>query len=155
MTNNFPNLSGDFFGVIQTAIKSAAWKYEDFGRVRAVEAELENLRQFLSSQLATTTPEIMTSIGQADEKPQIVENDSSEVLAPRGEAPVASKPEDSKILSPDEVKKAPVRPMPDDILELVQGGIEVAKNPPKVRDVKVSELSSDPDAARNEFNKPF
>ena len=45
--------------------------------------------------------------------------------------------------------------MPADILEIVQVGIEVAKNPPKVRPVQEIPLSADPDEARRQFNAPL
>lgn len=45
--------------------------------------------------------------------------------------------------------------MPEDIKALVEDGLELAKNPPAVREVKVSELSSDPDEARAAWNKPM
>jgi hypothetical protein len=45
--------------------------------------------------------------------------------------------------------------MPDEILTAVQDGIELAKNPPKVANVRVESLSSDPNEARDQFNKNF
>lgn len=156
MQTNFPELSNDFFAVCQTAIKAAAWKYEDFARVKAVEGELERLRQFnFALPISSTTQEFEATTGQIEEiAPEMIKDTTLEQTH-RYEAPVAKKPSDNKILTPTEAKEAPIRQMPDDIRELVEAGIEVSKNPPKVRDVKVSELPTDPDAARNEFNKPF
>jgi len=45
--------------------------------------------------------------------------------------------------------------MPSEILDLVMVGLEIAKNPPKVREVKVLDLSPDPDKAREAWNAPF
>jgi hypothetical protein len=46
--------------------------------------------------------------------------------------------------------------MPNEILEIVQAGIEIAKNPPKIiKEATAEPLSSDPDEARAQFNKPF
>lgn len=45
--------------------------------------------------------------------------------------------------------------MPDDIRQIVEAGVEAAKNPPRVREVQVIDLPSDPDAARQAWNKPF
>lgn len=63
-------------------------------------------------------------------------------------------PEQKKnLISPEEAKKAPIRPMPDDILDLVQAGVEVAKATPKVKDrVEAKEIpvaESPEDVARN------
>jgi hypothetical protein len=155
MTNDFPVLSDDFFAVCQTAIKAAAWKYEDFSRVKSVEGELERLRAFLASQSATTTAEFQTPVGQIGEiKSSVVKDTTPEPIA-SGSTPVALNPTKNGIVTPTEAKKAPVRAMPEDIKQIVEVGIEVAKNPPRVRDVIVEELPSDPDAARVAFNKPF
>lgn len=63
-------------------------------------------------------------------------------------------PEQKKnLISPEEAKKAPIRPMPDDILDLVQAGVEVAKATPKIKDrVEAKEIpaaESPEDIARN------
>lgn len=59
---------------------------------------------------------------------------TTEVANPTPEAPVA--PEQKKnLITPAEVKAMPARPMPNDILDLVQIGIEVAKTTPKRKDV--------------------
>lgn len=148
-------LSNDFFSVCQTAIKQAAWKYEDFGRVKAVEGELERLRVFMQSQPDTTPIEKTIVIGQGDNLRantiEVSSNPNPNILEP----PTALKPDKAEIVTPDQAKEAPARPMPDDILALVQGGLEVAKNPPRVAPVQVEDLPKDPDAARNAFNKPF
>lgn len=63
-------------------------------------------------------------------------------------------PEQKKnLISPEEAKKAPIRPMPDDILDIVQAGVEVAKATPKMKDrVEAKEIpaaTSPEDVARN------
>ena len=155
MNTEFPQLSNDFFSVCQTAIKAAAWKYEDFGRVKQVEGELEALRVFLHPRMNSLAPEIPTVVGQGEElEPQVALYPSEEV-SPHHEAPVAQNENEAKLFSPEEAKQVPVRPMPDDILLIVQDGLELAKNPPKVANVSVKELPADPDQARKEFSRPF
>ena len=143
-----------FFAVCQTAIKNCSWKYADFEKVRAVEGQLAALKAavFVSKPAEATEPANL-SAPAAIEQP-----------APVKEAPAPTKAEvlnDSafkpadKVLTPEEAKEAPVRKMPDEILSQVADGIEIAKNPPKVRDVKVEDLPSDPDEARAAFNKPM
>lgn len=159
MSNQFPELSKEFFDVCQSAIKAAAWKYDQFDRVQVVEGELERLRAFYFSLPASTTPEIQTLVAQNEELESIGIDDTTSVSSAPNEAiqpckdPVEIAP--VGVLSPDDAKKAPTRPMPDDIRQIVEAGVEVAKNPPAVREVKVEELSADPDAARNAWNKPF
>ena len=138
-----------FFAVCQTAIKNCSWKYADFGKVRAVEGQLAALQAaiFVPKPVETAgTPELINiPAGTPAMQPEPVKK---EVAAE------AFKPAE-KVLSPEEAKDAPVRTMPDEILDSVKDGIELAKNPPKVRDVKVEDLPSDPDEARAAFNKPM
>lgn len=158
MPNEFPNLSEDFFSVCQTAIKSAAWKYEDFSRVKGVEGELDLLRAFCLSQPATTPIEFEAVSDTISTTAPFATKDTSQEITPHLEPPVASKPVTeipTGLVTPEEAKKIPARPMPQEILDLVQVGIDVAKNPPKVREAKVIELSSDPDAARQAWSQPF
>ena len=42
----FPAIDDLFFAVCQTAIKNTAWKYQDFEKVKFVEGQLEQLREF-------------------------------------------------------------------------------------------------------------
>jgi len=130
------NLSADFFSVCQTAIKNAAWRYEDFVRVRGVEGELERL--LLAQSADGTLP-----VGATPPMSATLPEDGE--VTPGGD----------KILSPDEAKKAPVRAMPENILEMVKVGVEAAKNSPPVAPVKVETLPSDPAAAAAAFNKNF
>jgi len=158
MTNNFPALSEDFFSVCQTAIKSAAWKYEDFVRVKGVEGELEVLRAYVLQQSPVSTTEIPAEPGQGEELEPKMINHTQDNISSTGEPIRASKDEttiSTTFVTPEDAKKAPIRPMPQEILDLVKVGVEVAKNPPKVREVKVESIPDDPDAARNAWNKPF
>lgn len=49
--------------------------------------------------------------------------------------------------------------MPDEILEIVRAGVEVAKNPPRAtavdKRIEAIPMSSDPDEAREQWNKPL
>ncbi len=142
MENKMPQLGDLFFSVCQSAIQSAAWKHADFENVKFVEGQLAALREYI---IATQAPEMP----QVEATAKDSTNASSEVVMPQGEPPVASE----GIISPDKVKDLPARPMPPEILEAVQDGIELAKNPPQVADVKVEELSDDPDIAREQFSR--
>jgi len=142
MENKMPQLGDLFFAVCQTAISNSAWKHADFEKVKFVEGQLEALRLHLLSAQLAGTPQVETKATETT-------NASVEVKAPHHEAPVASE----GIISPDKVKDLPARPMPPEILEAVQDGIELAKNPPRVADVKVEELSNDPDIAREQFSR--
>lgn len=157
-----PKLDEMFFAVCQTAIKNCAWKYSDFEAVKRAEGQLDMLRTaMLASQTYPDPKPVAEQPDIAPEEPKTV-NEPEVVPAPKPEAPVAPEtaPEakseaKSKLISPDEAKTAPVRPMPDEILAAVQDGIELAKNPPKVANVKVEALSSDPGEAEMQFNKKF
>ena len=143
-----------FFAVCQTAIKNCAWKYADFDKIRNVEGQLAALKDavFVPAIPKTPEPENVSALAGIAQP------------APVKEAPVQTKAEvlnnsafkqDDKVLTPEEVKDAPERKMPDEILDQVKDGIEIAKNPPKVREVKVEDLPVDPDEARAAFNKPM
>lgn len=150
---DFPKLDNIFFAVCQTAIKNTAWKYGDFEAVKRAEGQLEALRLYaLEQNTPAQEPIVEVPKHETTKAPEVAETTQLEApVAP--EAKVEAKTEG--ILSPDEAKKAPVRKMPDEILEAVTDAMEIAKNPPKVANVKVEALSSDPDEARNQFNKNF
>lgn len=155
-----PKLDDMFFAVCQTAIKNCAWKYSDFEAVKRAEGQLDMLRTvMLASQVS---PEAILPANPEASEPKTI-NEPAKEPALQPEDPVASKepavnPVETpigKLVSPDAAKTAPVRPMPDEILAAVQDGIELAKNPPKVANVKVEALSSDPGEAEMQFNKKF
>lgn len=148
-----PMLDDLFFAVCQTAIKNCSWKYSDFEAVKRAEGQLDLLRQaVIASPAIAEQPQIESNEPEMSNEPE-----KKPTLKP--EAPVAPElkleGEKPKLISPDEAKKAPVRQMPDEILAAVADGIELAKNPPKVANVKVEELSSDPGEAEKQFNKTF
>lgn len=158
-----PQLDDLFFAVCQTAIKNCAWKYGDFDVVKRVEGQLELIRQVVianqaSPELAETDqpelPEVKTS--NEPTQPEVAQPEAPVAQeANKIKEPIPSTPGNGKLVSPAEAKTAPDRPMPDEILAAVQDGIELAKNPPKVANVRVEELSGDPGEAANQFNKNF
>ena len=159
-----PMLDEMFFAVCQTAIKNCAWKYSDFEAVKRAEGQLDMLRTAMLSPSKVSPEAILPANPEASEPKTL--NEPTQEQAPQPEAPVASEekktnepisstPENGKLISPDAAKTAPVRPMPDEILAAVQDGIELAKYPPKVANVKVESLSSDPAEAEAQFNKTF
>lgn len=162
-----PRLEPLFFAVCKTAIENCAWPYKDFPKIEFVKGQLQALEIFLNdlyareaeqmAQVSAPTPNVAeTPLPAVQEEHQEVISEQPEVVkSPEVKNQVATEPVSDKVVSPEEAKKAPVRPMPDDILEVVQVGVEIAKNPPKVKDVKVSEIPADEDAARKEWNKPF
>lgn len=141
-----PDLGDLFFAVCQTAIQNSAWKHADFERVKFVEGQLDALREFVMLKGLAETPNFELTGGETQTHTEIAEK-------PQGEAPVSSQEAPAKVLKPEEVKDLPDRPMPEEILASVQDGIELAKNPPKVAEVHVEELSDDPDIAREQFSR--
>lgn len=171
MLEKMPRLNDLFFAVCSTAIQNTSWKYADFEKVKVVEGQLAALHQFFVEFYKEEKPEVLGELEKVDGVP------IKEIVKP--EEPVKKKDEEpikqpeakltseaaqlavlntatvEKIISPEEAKKVEPRQMPDEILEAVKVGMEVAKHPPKVAPVKVDELPADPDAAREIFDKPF
>lgn len=172
MPTQMPMLDDLFFNVCSTAIKNTSWKYADFEKVKNVEGKLDQLHAFLinlynteveeAEDKAMLTPEAPEASEEVkapeaseevseDQVPGVIEDVPEEITPEAPDVPNVKK----KILTPDEVKKVPERLMPDDIREIVEAGIEVSKNPPRVREVQVIDLPSDPDQARQAWSKPF
>lgn len=147
--NQMPILDQDFFDVVSSAIKNCSWKYSDFEKVKKVEGLISALHSALIVEGAT-----VPNLNDTNEVDVVINSEPNGSPAPLQPAQIGQN-KAAKILTPEEAKKAPERPMPDDILELVKIGVDIAKNPPPVREVKVEELPSDPDAARAEWNKAF
>lgn len=79
--------------------------------------------------------------------------DKIEPIKPTTPTAETTSEQKKNLISPEEAKKAPVRPMPDDILDLVMAGVEVAKVAPKIKDkVQAKEIpaaETPEDIARN------
>lgn len=159
-------LDQDFFDVISSSIKAASFKREDFDKVGKVEFALANLYNLwkgdTNSTVATgSVKKIEPSVKISTPEPIVIDNTENGVATTGGaisnEIPTTAEnvKKNGKILSPEEAKEAPVRPMPDDIKAIVEAGVEVAKNPPKVKTVKEIPMSSDPDEARRQWDAPL
>ena len=159
-------LDQDFFDVISSSIKAASFKREDFDKVNKVEFALANLYQHWKNTGEPLTPPDSVKFNEPSVKistpePNVIENTTTGVSLEK--TPVSNEilsdvknvKKNDEILTPDEAKNAPARPMPDDIKAIVEAGVEVAKNPPKVRTVKETPLSSDPDEARRQWDAPL
>lgn len=155
MLEKMPRLNDLFFAVCSTAIQNTSWKYADFEKVKVVEGQLAALHQFFVEFYKEEKPEVLGELEKVDGVP-IKEIVKPEEPIKQPEAKLTSEAATvEKIFSPEEAKKVEPRQMPDEILEAVKVGMEIAKHPPKVAPVKVDELPADPDAAREIFDKPF
>lgn len=166
-----PRLEELFFAVCNTAIENCSWPYKDMPRIEFVKGQLASLHDFvfgLYEQEAAIREQANVSAPVASPEAIVEPQTIPEVPVTATTEPIPSTPENgadanpvtatppvAPIVTPEEAAKAPVRPMPTDIADLVEIGVEVAKNPPKVRDVKVDEIPTDPDAARKAWDKPF
>lgn len=152
-----PRLGDLFFAVCSTGIQNTSWKYADFEKVQMVEGQLAALHEFYLEFYKNEKPETLGELEKIDGVP--VAEALSEL--PAENQPVAQKADDAPklepaIIKPEEAKEAPARPMPDEILEIVKAGIDVAKNPPKdIANVVEEDLPEDPDKAREAFDRPF
>ena len=155
MLEKMPRLNDLFFAVCSTAIQNTSWKYADFEKVKAVEGQLAALHQFFVEFYKEEKPEVLGELEKVDGVPikEIVKPEEP-IKQPEAK-PTSEAATVEKIISPEEAKKVEPRQMPDEILEAVKVGMEIAKHPPKVALVKVDELPADPDAAREIFDKPF
>jgi hypothetical protein len=163
MLEKMPRLNDLFFAVCSTAIQNTSWKYADFEKVKVVEGQLAALHQFFVEFYKEEKPEVLGELEKVDGVPikeivkpeePVKKKDEEPIKQPEAK-PTSEAATVEKIISPEEAKKVEPRQMPDEILEAVKVGMEVAKHPPKVAPVKVDELPADPDAAREIFDKPF
>lgn len=158
-------LDQDFFDVVSSAIKAASFKREDFDKVKKVEATLEAfyaLYQGYNSVPATGSDKFLNPSDKiSTETPDVITNTEKGVAIEGGakNQEISAAPKTVRkhtgILTPDEVKNAPTRQMPEDIKAIVEAGIEVAKNPPKTRPVQEIPMSQDPDEARKQWDAPL
>jgi len=151
MPNELPiiRLDDSFFAVCSTAIQHCAWEYKAIDTVKKVEGQLAALhafyiefykRELLEKNDVEVKPEpveidqgikiepiapVMPNAPIIDKVPVISSNSTSQ------NAPQSTQP---AFATPTAAKAAPIIPMPDDILEIVKAGVDVAKTAPKFKD---------------------
>lgn len=132
MENKLPKLNGLFFNVIETAIQNTAWKRADFDKVAEVEGQLRALSFFYEEYYKGEQAKAKNNLDKIAVPVEKVAPVEIEDPATKDPTPEIAPGADPKV--PEET------PMPKNISNIVEAGLEAAKKTkPANKSVKVSE----------------